>query len=559
MTKVLFFLFLFAMHTGLAQIGPSPVSVIPQPVHIAAGEGQFLISPETVLVAKDSADQNAANFLNDYLQKGYGFTLPLSHNESENSIRIVTRPLIQAPEKEAYHLVVKKESITIEGDSYAGSFYGIQTLIQLLPPMPDIVASTLLPVAAVDIYDYPRFAYRGMHLDVARHFFGPEYIKRYLDYLAFHKLNYFHWHLTDDQGWRIEIKAYPALTSTAAYRQGTVVGRGRGSGNDNLRYGGFYTQNEVREVVKYAAERHITVIPEIEMPGHSSAAIAAYPWLSCFPEKETPNRKHTSEASKRIKGKKVQESGGVFRDILCAGKESSFEFLQQVLDEVLDLFPSPYIHIGGDEVPKEHWRKCPHCQARIKNEGLKNEAELQSYFCQRIEKYLNKKGRTIIGWDEILEGGLAPNAMVMSWRGDKGGIAAAKQGHSVIMTPDKPLYFDHSPIKKEDSVTVGGYNPLRAVYHYEPVPKKLATEEAKHILGAQANLWTEYIGTPSKLEYMLLPRLSALSEVLWTPKNQKNWFGFQERLPLQFQRYDLWKANYSKAFLGDKKKKSTSP
>jgi hexosaminidase len=361
-------------------------------------------------------------------------------------------------------------------------------------------------------------------------------------------MNYFHWHLTDDQGWRIEIKKYPALMSVGAYRNGTIVGRFPGKGNDNTQYGGYYTQDEVKEIVQYAADRYITVVPEIEMPGHASAAIAAYPWLSCFPDKPTVIARTEAATGGNQGIKKVQETWGVFDDVFCAGNDSTFLFLQNVLDEVLPLFPSKYIHVGGDESPKTHWKKCPRCQARIKAEGLKDEHQLQSYFVQRMEKYLNNKERTLIGWDEILEGGLAPNAVVMSWRGEKGGIAAAKQKHFVIMTPGKPVYFDHTQSKKEDSVTIGGYNPLEAVYAYEPVPKELNKDDAKYIMGAQANLWTEYIKYPGKAEYMIFPRLSALSEVLWSPKEKKNWKDFEKRLQLQFKRYDLWKANYSREY-----------
>jgi hexosaminidase len=383
---------------------------------------------------------------------------------------------------------------------------------------------------------------------VSRHFFDINYIKKYIDYLALHKLNYFHWHLTDDQGWRIEIKKYPRLTEVAAYRDGTIIGRYPGTGNDNVRYGGYYTQDEVKEVVRYAAEKFITVIPEIEMPGHASAAIAAFPWLSCFPEKETKIPSHPSLGSQSKTGKKVQETWGVFEDVFCAGNDSTFLFLQDVLDEVVPLFTSKYIHVGGDESPKAHWKKCPRCQARIKKEGLKDEHELQSYFIQRMDKYLNAKGKTLIGWDEILEGGLAPNAVVMSWRGEKGGIAAANQKHQVIMTPQKPVYFDHTQTRNEDSVTIGGFNSIENVYAYEPVPKELPAANAIYIMGAQANLWTEYIKNPSKVEYMAFPRMSALSEVLWSPKEKRNWPDFEKRLQTQFQRYDMWKANYSKAY-----------
>jgi hexosaminidase len=391
-----------------------------------------------------------------------------------------------------------------------------------------------------------------MHLDVGRHFFPVSFVKKYIDYLALHKMNYFHWHLTEDQGWRIEIRKYPNLTKIGAWRNGTIIGRYPGTGNDNIYYGGFYTQDQVKDIVKYAADRHITVIPEIEMPGHSSAAIAAYPWLSCFPNEPTVIPYHPSPRSveEQAKGRKklVQETWGVFDDVFCAGNDSTFLFLENVLDEVLKLFPSKYIHVGGDECPKTNWKRCPKCQARMKELGLKNEEELQSYFIQRIEKYLNSKGRTIIGWDEILEGGLAPNAWVMSWRGEEGGIAAATQNHNVVMTPGEYVYFDHSQTKNEDSVTIGGYLPIEKVYSYEPVPEKLDSSKAKFVEGAQANVWTEYIAYPSKVEYMIFPRMSALSEVLWSPKEERDWSDFEKRLQAQFRRYDLWKANYSKAY-----------
>jgi len=537
------------------------LNIIPQPVSIQMGNGQFTLTKKTVIVASDAEDRKTANYLNDYLQQTYGFRLDVDKRESKNYIRLTTKKFIKAPDKDAYNLTVTPEGVAILGDTYEGTFYGVQTLIQLLPTTPNFTlrqAQGQTPnfsVPVVAIQDYPRFAYRGMHLDVGRHFFPPSFVKRYIDYLALHKLNYFHWHLTEDQGWRIEIKKYPKLMSEAAYRNGTITGRYPGTGNDNLRYGGYYTQDEVREIVKYAADRRITVIPEIEMPGHSSAAIAAYPWLSCFPLERTVIPYHPSQESTRpdvpagaAHVKLVQETWGVFEDIYCAGKDSTFLFLQDVLDEVMAIFPSQYIHVGGDEAPKLHWKRCPLCQARIKAEGLKDEHGLQSYFIQRMEKYLNGKGRTIIGWDEILEGGLAPNAVVMSWRGEQGGIEAAKQKHQVIMTPQKPVYFDHSQTKNEDSLVIGGYNPIEAVYAYEPVPKELSADEAKYILGAQANLWTEYVAYPSKVEYMVFPRMSALSEVLWSPKEKRDWKDFEQRLQTQFKRYDLWKANYSKAY-----------
>jgi hexosaminidase len=332
-----------------------------------------------------------------------------------------------------------------------------------------------------------------------------------------------------------------------AWRDGTVIGAYPWKGNDNTRYGGFYTQDQIKEVVAYAAKRYITIIPEIEMPGHGSAAIAAYPWLSCFPNEKTKIPDNLlSEAGKKAEGKLVYEQWGVAEDVFCAGKDSVFQFLQDVIDEVVQLFPSKYIHVGGDECPKTNWQRCPLCQKRIRDLGLKDEHELQSYFVQRMEKYINSKGKILIGWDEILEGGLAPNAVVMSWRGEAGGIEAAKQKHTVIMTPSNYVYFDHSQYKPDDSLTIGGYLPLEKVYNYEPVPAELSAADGRYILGAQANVWTEYMSNPSKVEYMIFPRADALSEVLWSPKSVRNWQNFQERLPYQLKRYDLWKTNYGR-------------
>lgn len=510
------------------------IDIIPLPATIKKQNGSFELTRQTVLVVRDEEDKKAAGFLNDYLKQYYGFKLDIDRQESKNFIRVITRKFIKAPEKDAYELTVAKDGVTIEGDTYTGSFYGIQTLIQLLP-VPNIKPQTSpskLLIPQVTILDSPRFSYRGLHLDVARHMFPVSFIKKYIDYIALHKMNYFHWHLTDDQGWRIEIKKYPELTNVGAWRDGTIIGRYPGTGNDNTRYGGFYTQEEVKEIVQYAADRHITVVPEIEMPGHSSAALTAYHWLGC------PGTGPY----------KVEQTWGVFEDVFCAGKDSTFQFLQDVLHEVISLFPSKYIHIGGDESPKTNWKQCLLCQARIKAEGLKDEHELQSYFIQRMEKYVNSKGRTIIGWDEILEGGLAPNAIVMSWRGESGGIAAAKENHYVIMTPGSHCYFDHSQSQNEDSVTFGGYTSLEKVYSFEPIPKALNAAQAKYILGAQANVWTEYIHYPSKVEYQVFPRLSAMSEVLWTAPAKKNWTDFEKRMQTQFKRYQLWGANYSNAY-----------
>lgn len=535
------FVFLFLPFALLAQ----EITIIPQPASLKRGAGYFNLGKNTTLVIQDDGDMPAAEFLNSYLQQFYGFSLPVSKTPAKNAIRFYTKKFIKAPDKDGYSFEANASGISISGDTYAGTFYGMQTLVQLLP----LNKSAILKIPAVTVQDAPRFNYRGLHLDVGRHFYPVSFVKKYIDYIALHKMNYFHWHLTDDQGWRIEIKKYPKLTTVGGWRNGTIIGRYPGTGNDGLRYGGFYTQEEIKDVVAYAAQRHITVLPEIELPGHASAAIAAYPELSCFPEEPTKKYypKDCAWAGDST-GKQVQQTWGVFDDVFCAGKENTFQFLQDVLEEVLPLFPSRMVHIGGDECPKANWKRCPRCQQRMKENGLKDEHELQSYFIQRMEKYLNGKGRKLIGWDEILEGGLAPNAAVMSWRGESGGIAAAKQHHEVVMTPTDYVYFDYSQSTNEDSVTIGGFIDLEKVYNYNPIPPALDSTEAKYVLGAQANLWSEYLKNTRKVEYMIFPRLSALSEVLWSAPQKKNWNDFEKRMQVQFNRYNLWKANYSKAF-----------
>ena len=520
-----------------------PVLIIPTPVSVVMQQGHFIVNNQTMINA-NAATLSEAALLNDYLQKIYGFTLPVVQNAKPGKNHIVLRLAGPSDAKEHYELDVTPSKIIIESADNAGLFYGIQSLLQLLPVTKEGGLSKGFAVPALHIKDEPRFKYRGMHLDVARHFFDVDFIKKYIDYLAYQKFNTFHWHLTDDQGWRIEIKKYPKLTSVGGFRNGTIIGRYPGTGNDEKRYGGFYTQEQIKEVVKYAAARHITVIPEIEMPGHASAAIAAYPQLSCFPDEDTKVPERTTWAGS-TKGKHVQQTWGVFEDIF-APTEYTFGFLEDVLDEVIPLFPSPYIHIGGDEAPKKAWERSEYAQKLIKEKGLKDEHELQSYFVQRIEKYLNSKGKKIIGWDEILEGGLAPNATVMSWRGEAGGIAAAKQSHDVIMTPNSYCYFDYSQTKNEDSVTIGGFLTLEKVYSYEPLSTQLTDEQKKFILGAQANLWTEYIEYPSKVEYMIFPRMSALSEVLWRPQGDRDWKQFEARLPHIYKKYRLWGADYFK-------------
>jgi hexosaminidase len=522
MKKVWFIVFAFITAHSVAQ-----VNIIPQPAELQqpATAGNFVITAKTPIYLQGSGLENSANFLNDYLQQVYGFKLAIKKKAGPVPGINLNFDRLDYPLPGAYNMRVDAKGVYIGGDNETGDFYGIQTLLQLLP----VEKSASLTIPYVSIKDYPRFQYRGMHLDVSRHFFPAEFVKRYIDYLAMHKMNYFHWHLTDDQGWRIEIKKYPNLTKAGAYRNGTIIGHHPGTGNDSIHYGGFYTQKEVKEIIDYAAKRYITIIPEIEMPGHASAALAAYPSLGCT---GGPYQ--------------VQQTWGVFNDVFCAGNDSVFTFLQNVINEVIALFPSKYIHVGGDECPKESWKKCPKCQKRIADNHLKDEHELQSYFVQRMEKYINSKGRKIIGWDEILEGGLAPNATVMSWRGEQGGIDAAKQNHDVIMTPGGYLYFDHAQAKQEDSLNIGGYLPVKQTYSYEPIPAELSADQGKHILGAQGNVWSEYIGNIRKAEYMIFPRESALSEVLWSPKEKRNWTDFETRLQVQFKRYNLWHANYNK-------------
>ena len=538
-------IFLLLSLIALKKMSAQEISIIPQPSSISVGKGQLTISSKNVIHLWGSGLEKNAGFLHDYIKKMYGISLKIDKTQKDTKALqkgdiVLNYDKIENPIAGAYHLSVSEEKVYIGGDNATGVFYGIQTLIQLLPT--SVNAALSIPQLTID--DKPRFAYRGMHLDVGRHFFSIDFIKKYIDFIAAHKMNTFHWHLTEDQGWRIEIKKYPKLTTIGATRNGTTIGRYPGIGNTNTTYSGFYTQHEIKEVVKYAADHFVEVIPEIELPGHSSAAIAAYPELSCFPNESTKHPAKTAWNG-HTEGKQVQQTWGVFEDVFCPS-ETTFQFLENVFDEVIPLFPSKYIHIGGDECPKESWKRSAFCQQLIKDKNLKDEHGLQSYFIQRIEQYLNKKGKQIIGWDEILEGGLAPNATVMSWRGEKGGIEAAKQQHNVIMTPGDWVYFDHAQNKKEDSVTIGGFTDLQKVYSYEPIPKGLTANEEKYVLGAQANVWTEYITNVQKAEYMIFPRMSALSEVLWSPKESKNYADFQNRMKKQYERYLNWGVNFNK-------------
>jgi hexosaminidase len=506
------------MITTFVQAFSQQVAIIPLPSKLQINVGEFILNCDCSLQFDDKNKEmmRIADFLNDFLKKSYGFQL--KNNSKGKSVQFKLAKLL-ALGGEGYQLKVDKNGVVISANSPVGIFYGFQTLKQLLPLSAE---GGKVAVPAVEIEDQPRFTWRGNLLDVARHFFPVSFLKKYIDIMASYKLNVLQLHLTDDQGWRIEIKKYPELTEISHWREETVVGLFRNSKEyDGMGYGGFYTQDQVRDIVKYAADRFIMVIPEIEMPGHSSAALAAFPSLGCTGGPYT-----------------VQTTWGIHKNVFCAGKEETFEFLQNVIDEVLDMFPSKFIHIGGDECPKDAWKQCPLCQNRIKKEGLKDEHELQSFFVTRMDKYLTAKGRRLVGWDEILEGGLAPGATVMSWRGTEGGIKAAKEGHDAVMSPNSHMYFDYyqSQNKVNEPLAIGGFLPLEKVYAYEPVPDILTAEEAKHILGAQANLWTEYITSTRQVEYMMLPRILALSEVVWTSKEKKDFVDFEKRVIVGYER-----------------------
>ncbi|NEU06925.1 family 20 glycosylhydrolase [Flavihumibacter sp. R14] len=510
------------------------LSLIPQPLNVIEAPGSFSLKPGTSIVIDggDKELKRTASILSAHLKSLTGFSIPVKTGAKGNVITLSLKDAPDSLEKEGYLLVSTPEGLTLRANTNQAIFYGMQTIYQLLPPNGELQASNQITIPAVTISDKPRYGWRGMMLDVCRHFYPVDFVKQFIDYLAMHKMNNFHWHLTDDQGWRIEIKKYPNLTKTGAWREGTLIGAYSNDQKfDSVRHGGFYTQDQIREVVAYAKERYINVVPEIEMPGHAVAALSSYPELSC-----------TGGPFK------VGKTWGVYDDVFCAGNEKTFEFLENVLTEVAELFPSSIIHIGGDESPKTRWKVCPKCQARIKAEGLKDEHELQSYFIKRIEKFLLTKNKDIIGWDEILEGGLAPNAAVMSWRGTEGGIAAAKQHHEVVMSPNSHLYFDHYQGKASgEPLAIGGYTTLERVYSYDPTPAELTKEEAKFIKGVQANLWTEYIPETEKVEYMVMPRMAALAEVAWTQPSEKNWEDFKRRMEDQYGRYDKMGINYSKS------------
>ncbi len=514
----------------ISEIESIDVNIIPRPQSVIVQNGEFTFKKASTLWI--SNDVHNKSFFTDYLKT---LVPNLSDgNKGAADIDILLNPEAKLPD-EGYEFKVSRSGIKITAGDDPGVFYALQTLRQLLPVKVEQGMTSLegQKIQAMDIVDYPRFGWRGMHLDVSRHFFPVEFVKQYIDMIALHKMNVFHWHLTDDNGWRLEIKRYPELTDICAWRVDREHEDWRKwspiEPGEKSSYGGFYTQDEVREVVAYATARQITVIPEIEMPGHSSEIFAAFPELSC-------------------KGETLDVRPGSYwpnEDIFCAGNDSVFVFLQNILDEVVELFPAKYIHIGGDEARKTNWKTCEKCQARIQNEGLADEEELQSWFVQKMERYILGKGKNLIGWDEILEGGLAPEATVMSWRGETGGVAAAKAGHDVVMTPTSHVYFDYYQGDKDtEPQAIGGFTPLTKVYAYEPIPAELTEDEAKHVLGSQANLWTEFIKTSSHAEYMVLPRMTALSEVLWTDHGQRDWADFQNRLPSLLSRFDELEWNY---------------
>lgn len=508
------------------EVATADYKVIPLPREISLNpsEGEFLLNGKTVITypAGDDMLLTDAKHLQSYIKDITGHELKIMDSPRDNdAINLNVKPDENNPE--GYKILVTPEQINIEGASSAGAFYGIQTLRKSIPIM-EGKYDVLFPAAS--IVDFPRFAYRGAHFDVSRHFFPQDSVKKFIDILALHNINTLHWHLTDDQGWRVEIKKHPRLTEIGSKRKGTVIGHNSGE-YDSIPVEGFYTQDQIKEIIKYAADRHITIIPEIDLPGHMLAALTAYPELGCTGGPYD-----------------VWQKWGVSDEVLCAGNDSVYLFIEDVLDEISDLFPSKYVHIGGDECPKIRWEECTKCQLKIKELGLKTDNEgkaedkLQSHVMKHSEDFLRTKGKNVIGWDEILEGGISPNATIMSWRGEEGGIIAAQKGNDVIMTPNTYLYFDYYQTldRENEPMAIGGYVPLEKVYNYEPIPSSFSEEEASHIIGVQANLWTEYIKTFPHAVYMELPRMAALSEVQWTEGN-KDYDNFMMRLPSLMAHY----------------------
>jgi hexosaminidase len=510
-------------------------SVIPQPAKLKQGAGQFILESGSRILTSPSL-MNEALYLAGWLRRATGFPLEIVESNQDSrpapTLQLLLDLELSSLGNEGYQLNIGSDIVEIRALTAAGVFYGIQTLLQLFPAAifgagPRLGITWSLP--QLEIVDAPRFSWRGAMLDCGRFFRPVEFVRKFIDLLALHKLNTFHWHLTEDQGWRIEIKKYPRLTAVGAWRSGTWMGHANaGSGDDGIPHGGFYTQDQIREIVRYAADRHITIVPEIEMPGHAQAAIAAYPELGCTGEKL-----------------EVWKRWGICENIFTP-KESTIRFLEDVLTEVMELFPGPFIHIGGDEAVKKQWDQSEEIQALMAAAGARDSHEMQSYFIRKMDRFLTEHGRRLVGWDEILEGGLAEGATVMSWRGIQGGIAAANLGHDLVMSPESHTYFDHyqSEAVSEEPLAIRGFLPLQKVYEFEPVPEEIPTEKAHHVLGLQAQLWGEYMPTTEQVEYMAFPRLSALAEVAWSQVAQRNYGSFALRLPTHLKRLDLLNVKY---------------
>lgn len=536
---------------SFSTIAQTKYAIIPKPLELTPLAGEFTIDAQTrILIPKGAAEiRPLAEMLAERLAVSVGLVLSIEESDIPNNLVPANKTIAFAPFKEQvmnkmlgdedYILKADAKGVILAGATGKGEFYALQSLLQLLPPQifsSSLEKGTKWAVPACTIFDRPRYGHRGSMLDVSRHFFPVSFIKRYIDLLALHKMNRFHWHLTDDQGWRIEIKKYPKLTEVGSKRKESMKGHYTEGKFDGTPHGGFYTQEEIKDVIAYAQKKFITIIPEIEMPGHALAALASYPELGCTP---------TS-----LKGGPYEVTGiwGVHEDVFCP-TETTFQFLEDVLTEVIALFPSQFVHIGGDECPKTAWKQSAFCQALMKKEGLKDEHELQSYFIKHFDKFLTSKGKKIIGWDEILEGGISPNATIMSWRGVEGGIAAAQQNHDAIMTPTGFCYLDYyQSDPTTEPLAIGGYLPLEKVYSYDPTPKALTPEQARHILGVQANVWTEYLQTPSQVEYMVYPRASAIAEIGWTSLKQKDYSDFTNRLKTHFERLKYLAVNYAKSY-----------
>jgi hexosaminidase len=522
---------------GLLHAVSAQPNIIPKPSQILLAKGEWTVKAKTKIGAPEDAKwSHVANMLASQLSKATGMDIKTAKGKGDITLAVSSDASLG---EEGYRLLSTPKGVTIQAQTAKGAFYGVQTLLQMLPAeafSPVAVPGVKWTVPLATIKDVPRYGYRGLMLDACRHFMPIEFVKKYIDLIALHKQNQFHWHLTDDQGWRIEIKKYPELTTIGSKRSETMKGHYTEAKYDGKPYGGFYTQEQIKDVLKYAEDRFVNVIPEIEMPGHALAALAAYPQLGNNPDKIY----------------KTGTKWGVYDDVFMP-REETLQFLENVLSEVIELFPSKYIHIGGDECPKTQWEESRFAQDLIKKENLKDEHGLQSYVIKRIDKFITAKGRRMIGWDEILEGGLSPNATVMSWRGIEGGITAAKENHDVVMTPTTHVYFDYYQADaKTQPLAIGGFVEIKKTYSFDPTPDVLNAEQAKHILGVQGNVWTEYMPTTEYVEYMVFPRGIAVAEVGWTTKENKNFEDFTKRLEAHKKRLDYLGVNYYGAPINSK-------